>query len=41
MKTSSQIYLFTADTSHFSWENNKLLFDFQMFLFDTLLYFYI
>ena len=42
VNSSSQIYLFIADTPYFLWENkNKLLFDFQMFLFATLLYFYI
>ena len=31
-----------AETPYFLWENeNKLLFDFQVFLFDTLLHFYI
>ena len=38
-KSSNQIYLFIADTPYFLRENkNKLLFDFKMFLFDTLLY---
>ena len=35
VKSSSQIYLFTADTPYFLGENKyKLLFDFQIFLFD-------
>ena len=40
VKSLSQIYLFIADTPFCFRENkNKLLFDFQMFLFDTILYF--
>ena len=40
--SSSQIYVFIADTPYFLWENkNKLLFDFQVFVFDNLLSFYI
>ena len=36
VENSSQIYLFIADTPYFLWEiKNKLLFDFQMLLFDT------
>ena len=40
VKISSQIYLFIADPSCFLWKNeNKLFSNFQMLLFDTLLYF--
>ena len=40
VKISNQIYLFIADTPYFLWKNkNKLLFNFKMFLFDTLLSF--
>ena len=39
-KTASQIYLIIVDTQHFLWKNiDKLLFNFQMLLFGTLLYF--
>ena len=42
MKSSSQIYLFTADTLYFLWENKrKLLFNFQFFVFDNFLSLYI
>ena len=38
IKNSSQMYIFIVDTPYFMWVNkNKLLFDFQMFLFDPLL----
>lgn len=33
--------LYSGHTAYFMWENKKLLFDFQIFLLDTLLYFYI
>ena len=40
MKSLIQIYLFIVDNPYFLWKNkNKLLFNFQMFLLDTLLYF--
>ena len=40
LKISSQIYLFIADTSYFLWKNeNKLFSNFQMLLFNALLYF--
>ena len=42
MKSSSQIYVFLADTPSFLWENNKkLLLDSHMFLLDALLYLYV
>ena len=41
-KSSNQTYLFIANTPYFLRENkNKLLFDFKMFLFDTLLYIWV
>ena len=40
VESSIQIYLFIEDTPYFWRKNkNKLLFNFQIFLFDTLLYF--
>ena len=40
VKSSSQIYLFIADTLYLLWKSkNKMFSNFQMFLFNTLLYF--